>query len=101
MSIYGIEQDSSDDDGNDMFVSVIENDSDGKDWKVTVKLNSHSTTFKLDTGAQCNVISKQTYDQISQRPLLKSKTKLVTFGGHKMKACGKASIACEYKQSSP
>ena len=96
--VYGIEQDSSDDDGNDMFVSVIENDSDGKDWKVTVKLNSHSTTFKLDTGAQCNVISKQTYDQISQRPLLKSKTKLVTFGGHKMKACGKVSIACEYKQ---
>ena len=62
-----------------------------------MKLNSCRTTFKLDTGALCNVISKKTYNQISQRPLQKSRTKLVTFGGHKMKACGKANIVCEHK----
>ena len=95
--VHGIKQDSSDEDEGDMFVAVIENDTDAKDWKATVKLNGHSTTFKLDTGAQCNVISKQTYDQVSKHPLLKSKTKLVTFGGHKLKACGKVSIVCEYK----
>ena len=81
-----------------MFITVIESDTETKDWKASMRLNGYHTTFKLDTGAQRNVISKKTYDQISKRPLLKSKTKLVTFGGHKVKACSKASIACEYKQ---
>ena len=81
-----------------MFIAAIEKDTDAKDWKATVKLNGHPTTLKLDTGVQCNIISKRSYDQISKRPLLKSKTKLVTFGGHKMKACGKACITCEYKE---
>ena len=95
--VHGIGQDSSDEDESGMFVAVIEKDMDTKDWKATVKLNGQPTTLKLDTGAQCNVISKRSYDLISRRPLLKSKTKLVTFGGHKMKACGKACITCEYK----
>ena len=81
-----------------MYVATIENSTETKDWKATIKVNDRHTTFKLDTGAQCNVISKKTYDQISKRPLLKSKTKLVTFSGHKLKACGKASMVCEYKQ---
>ena len=92
--VHGIEQDSdSPEDESDMYVSVIE--SDTNDWKTTLKLNGHCTTFKLDTGAQCNVISKQTYDRISTRPLTKSKAKLVTF---KLKACGKTSIECEHKR---
>ena len=96
--VHGIEQDSSDEEESDMYVAVIENDTQAKDWTASMSLNGCHITFKLDTGAQCNVISKNTYDQISSRPLLKSKTKLVTFGGHKLKACGKASIACEYKR---
>ena len=57
-----------------MFVAVIEKDTDTKDWKATatMKLNGHPTTLKLDIGAQCNVISKCSYDQISRRPLQKS-----------------------------
>ena len=74
--VHGIVQDSSDEDEDNMFVVAIENDTDGKDWKAILKLNSHSTTFRLDTRAQCNIISKQTYDQISKRPMSKSKTKL-------------------------
>ena len=44
------------------------------------------------------IISRKTHDQISKRPLLKSKTELVTFSGHKLKACGKTSVVYEYKQ---
>ena len=94
--VRSIEQDSSDEDESDMFVAVIESDAERKDWKATMRLNRYRTTFKLDTGAQRN-ISRKTYHQISKRPLLKYKTKLVTFRGHKMKACGKASIECEHK----
>ena len=45
--VHGIVQDSPDDDESDMFVAVIENDTDTKDWKATMKLNGHDTTFKL------------------------------------------------------
>ena len=48
-----------------MFVAIIEKETDAKDWKATVKLNGHPTTLKLDTGAQCNVILKRSYDHIS------------------------------------
>ena len=97
--VHSVEENISDDDESDMYVATIENSTETKDWKATIKVNDRHTTFKLDTGAQlCNVISKKTYDQISKRPLLKSKTKLVTFSGHKLKACGKASMVCEYKQ---
>ena len=96
--VHSIGQESSDKDESGMYVAIIEKDTDTKDWKATVKVNGHPITFKLDTGAQCNVISKHSYDQISKRPLLKSKTKLVTFGGHKMNACGKTSITCEHKE---
>ena len=47
------------DDESDKFVAVIHNDTEVKDWKVSMKLNGYCTTFKLDSGAQCNVISKK------------------------------------------
>jgi len=39
------------------------------DWKVTISVNDQKTCFKIDTGAQCNVISKQKYHQINSMPL--------------------------------
>ena len=51
----------------------------------------------MDTGAQCNVISKQKYNQLSQTPLQVSHAKLLTFGGHQLNTCGKATISCQYK----
>ena len=52
--------------------------------------------FKIDTGAQCNVMSKQKYLTLSQSPLQKSKDKLTAFGGHKLHTCGKAVIPCKH-----
>ena len=59
--------------------------------------NEKNISFKIDSGAQCNVISKKIYDQISTKPLQKSHTKPVAFGGHKMRARGKACVVYEYK----
>ena len=42
-----------------------------KDWKVTIALNNQKTAFKIDTGAQCNVIPKCKYHQVSKMPLQK------------------------------
>ena len=73
------------------------NGPDQKDWSTTVYINSHNIRFKLDTGAQCNVMSLTTYKRVSSRTLTKSKARLAAFGGHRLKSCGKATLLCEHK----
>ena len=55
-------------------------------------------SFKIDTGAQCNVMLSKTYNNVSQQPLRKSSTKLVAFGGHRLKSLGKATLLCKHKK---
>ena len=67
------------------------------DWKVSILVNRQRTSFKIDTGAQCNVISKSRYHQLSSLPLHKSDARLVAFGGECLSACGKVTMECKYK----
>ena len=54
-----------------------------KDWHATLIVDGNPIKFKIDTGAQCNVISSETYKTATpNKPLLRSKTRLITFGGH-------------------
>ena len=81
--------------GEEMFVATIDAERPGpKDWHATVMINEKPVSFKLDTGAQCNV---KTYNSLSKEPLQKSHAKLAAFGGQKLKASGTAHMACEYK----
>lgn len=92
--VHSIEQESTDED-DDMFIAVVHDNRPGtKDWQASFKINGRQVSFKIDTGAQCNVISRKIYNQVGTEPLQRSQTRLVTFGGHKMKASGKAVIAC-------
>lgn len=50
--------------------------------------------FKIDMGAQCDVIPKWKYQQLCQDPLQTSTANLVTLGGHKLYTSGKACIQC-------
>ena len=92
-----IEHDNYDDPSEDMFIGMIQANSNLEDWKTTILLNKQKTTFKIDTGAQCNVISKRQYNQICNKPLLPSHARLVAFGGTPLHPCGKAIIPCQYK----
>ena len=83
---------------DDMFIGTLQKQkSKPTDWKVTMSLNKQRTVFKIYTGAQCNVISKQKYQQISRSPLQKSHAKLIAIGGHQLNTYGKAVISCQYK----
>ena len=54
--------------------------------------------MKLDTGAKCNVVSKQILDEIGATHLLKkSSAKIVSYGGHKTDVLGHATLLSEYK----
>ena len=93
--LHGIRMDDNDESTDDMFIGAIQKNNT-KEWQITITLNNQRTKFKIDTGAQCNVISKQKYLTVCKTPLQKSMSKLTAFGGHKLHTCGKAIIPCEY-----
>ena len=80
-----------------MFMGMIQNIPKPTDSKVTILLNKQRAVFKMDTGAQCNVISNQKYNQVSKAPLHQSNSRLVAFGGHQLNTCVKAAINCHHK----
>ena len=87
----------SSDEDTTLIYSLGKEKHSNKDWNVTIKMGKQNTTFKIDTGAQCNIMSMETYKRISSQPLLKSHTKLITFGGHRITSSGKTHITREYK----
>ena len=96
--IQSIEEDENSDDDSPFVYTVNRNKrKDEKDWHVTIKVDHGHPTFKIDTGAQCNVMSIETYQQVTSQPLQKSHTRLITFSGHKIKSHGRARLLCEHK----
>ena len=96
-NVQTIDDDDSDND-NDLFVDTICGDKNKKDWQVQLAVNRRKLSFKIDTGAQCNVISKTMFDIVSKAPLVKSNARLVAFGGHRIVPFGKATLLCEHKK---
>ena len=50
--------------------------------------------FKLDTGAQCNVLPKAAYDMITTKPLQSSSTKLESYTKTRIKPVRKCDLPC-------
>ena len=97
--INALEQDESDEceSGNEEFFIDTVSTGDEEDWKVTVGINEKKVTLKIDTGAQCNSMSKKLYDKISQKAPNKSKVRIISYSGHKIPTCGEAMMAVSYK----
>ena len=74
-AIHHIDEGSSDEDTANLYVCTISNSKAKQDeeWRATLILNDRRVVFKLDTGAECNVISKEVYDSVSKQPLQKNK----------------------------
>ena len=48
-------------DNDDLFIGALRESHDVKDWSVTIPMNRQRIMFKIDTGAQCNVIPQWRY----------------------------------------
>ena len=95
--IHSVTHDGSDT-SDDLFIGMVKCATTKlPDWKVTLLINNHRMCFKIDTGAQCNVISRQKYHQLSSMPLQQSHARLVAFGGQRLNACGKVTMNCRHK----
>ena len=56
-----------------------------------------TVNMKLDTGAQCNVLPYHVYKQISHKPLKASKSRLVSYSGHRLNTVGKVTLLVSTK----
>lgn len=77
---------------------VSANAKENQKWTQALKINNHELTFKLDTGAECNVLPYKDFEKVAnKKALLKSNCKLVTYSGHTMEPKGKVKLKCYYK----
>ena len=96
--VHSVSQHDSSDSSDELFIDMVKcSTNKSSDWKVTLLVNDQKTRFKIDTGAQCNVISRHTYHRLGSLPLQKSHARLVAFGGQRLNAYGKATINCQHK----
>ena len=96
-NVYSIAHDTCET-AEDLFIGMIRcATTTAPEWKVSILVNQQRTSFKIDTGAQCNVISKNHYRQLSSVPLQKSHARLVAFGGERLNVSGKVTMRCEHK----
>ena len=87
-----------DSESDDFFIGAINAQDENKEWTTSLKIDNKNVKFKIDTGAERNVISKKTYEELTKTRLEKSRVQLGAFGGQKLKTIGKFSTVCTYQE---
>lgn len=87
--------DFSDSETETFFVGTVNTKAPGNasEWFVDAKINKSKVRFKIDSGAQCNVIPSTVCSKAGIKKLHRSKAKLVSYTGHSIKTIGKADIS--------
>ena len=60
-------------------------------------VNDENIKLKLDSGAQCNVMPRSSFVKLTTDNIRKSRTKLVSFSGHKINVVGKGTLLVQHK----
>uniref|UniRef100_A0A1A8IVJ0 Peptidase A2 domain-containing protein n=1 Tax=Nothobranchius kuhntae TaxID=321403 RepID=A0A1A8IVJ0_NOTKU len=83
-------------DTDTLYIGVVSSDKNETNcWKETVTIRKVPIVFKLDTGADANVLPMQVYHKIPGPVQLRStKTVLIAFGGARISAEGIVSLEC-------
>ena len=82
---------------NEFTIFAIGSESE---WTVDMDTNGSNVRFKLDTGAQVNVLPKSQYDKLLRRPKLKStKVKLTAYNGTNIPVVGRCIARIAHKKN--
>ena len=82
----------------ELFVGQVQKDGHDNEWTATLQVNDNKVQFKLDTGAQANVIPKHVFNSLKGTPQLRpTKAKLTGFNGSEIPVVGVARMTCKYK----
>ena len=84
---------------DDFFIGAISKEGqDNELWEVKMKINDKVIRFKLDTGAQANVISNDLFQKVRRNENMRStNARLETYSGEKIKPLGEVDMAIETK----
>lgn len=80
---------------NELYIDHIGSSAITQNNELTInaEINSYEITFKLDTGAQCNIIPITVFNKINKKPkLFTTKTTLKAYGGHNIELIGKCQM---------
>ena len=88
------------DDMTDLYIDTMTVDQIDTDWNVNVKIGNRNLTVKIDTGAQCNVIGKSTFQSLGIRHVLEpSNINIRVFGGQCLRAAGQVTLPVTHKNT--
>ncbi|CAB4040232.1 Hypothetical predicted protein, partial [Paramuricea clavata] len=74
---------------------------DERDWFICLQSNGSKIRYKMDTGAQANVLPLSTYNQLNIKPILeKTNVKLSAYNGGDIPAIGKCELNLVNKNES-
>ena len=81
-------------DDRQLFVGTLFiGDIQANDWQTKLRVNDTPVTFKLDTGAQANVLPANVYRRIKpNKPLARTRTVLTAFGDAKITSVGETQL---------
>ena len=80
-------------------ISQIKNET--SDWNITISSNGTPISYKIDTGAQCNVIPVESLENISPKlDLQPVNVTLSAYNGSKIPVVGKCSLTLDHKNNS-
>ena len=95
-------QEESENSDADFFIGRVLNEQNctSKDWTHVLNIEDNPVQFKLDTGAQCNVLSQEAYDAIKTSAphlaLQENSSNLISFTGEQIKPKGKVSVKIKH-----
>ena len=70
------------------------------DQNITLSPNGTPISYKIDAGAQCNVLPVKSQENISPKPDLQPvNVKLSTYNGSKIVVAGKCSLSLDHKNN--
>uniref|UniRef100_A0A1B0CZ21 RNA-directed DNA polymerase n=1 Tax=Phlebotomus papatasi TaxID=29031 RepID=A0A1B0CZ21_PHLPP len=94
------DEDDSDSDGSEEIQKVwaLSESKNSDQWKVTLECQGRKFQAKIDTGAECNVISRRILRGMDNLKIMPSRVKkLVAYNGGVIEVLGKVKLPCEIK----
>lgn len=87
------------DNSTDQVCSMRNIASISDEWLVDLQINNNNIRFKLDTGADANVLPFRFLSQtgVHQHDLLPTSTRLISYSGENLKVLGKCQLKVNYK----
>ena len=101
-TVHAVAESEGSDDEDDLLTFSVDSSDEcpsQDEWHVSFKIADTNVNFKIDSGADCNVISKSLFDRLPVDPkqARQCKAKLKVYDGRRITPSGKVSLTCEYK----